>query len=329
LSRFARLERVAKRSPMLRKAYHFWVNLNYRTRHRRSTLEGGSPAKDRVNPANVIWIFCTARSGSTWLKRMLHELVPSEVWNEPKVSRLFGDFYAGVDQALYRSPSFVMGDPTRQVWTRAVRHFVLETAWASHPSITPEQYLIVKEPGGAIGAPLLMEALPESRMVLLVRDPRDFVASLLDASREGGWIYEQRDESKRRKVPLDEKGVRSRVRTLSNQYVRQISNGKKAFDAHRGPKALIRYEDLRADTFGTMWRLCSALEIPTDEQSLARAVKKYAWENIPQEEKGPGKIYRKATPGGWREDLTPEQAKIVEVLAAPLIEEFYGQPSSA
>src|SRR3712207_6981111 len=40
---------------------------------------------------------------------------------------------------------------------------------------------------------------------------------------------------------------------------------------------------------------------------LARAVEKFAWENIPEEEKGPDKIRRKATPGGWREDLTPQQ----------------------
>ena len=43
-----------------------------------------------------------------------------------------------------------------------MRNFVLEAAGASSPYITPRHYLIVKEPDGAIGAPLLMEALPES-----------------------------------------------------------------------------------------------------------------------------------------------------------------------
>ena len=52
-------------------------------------------------------------------------------------------------------------------------------------------------------------------------------------------------------------------------------------------------------------------------------VKKHSWENIPEEEKGEGKFYRKATPGSWCEDLTPEQAEIVASIAAPLIEEFY------
>ena len=41
-------------------------------------------------------------------------------------------------------------------------------------------------------------------------------------------------------------------------------------------------------------------------------VEKHSWENIPEEEKGEGKFYRKATPGGWREDLTPGQVEMVE-----------------
>ena len=47
-----------------------------------------------------------------------------------------------------------------------------------------------------MGAPLLMEALPESRMILLVRDPRDVAASTLDAAKEGGWLHSWVDENK-------------------------------------------------------------------------------------------------------------------------------------
>ena len=86
---------------------------------------------------------------------------------------------------------------------------------------------------------------------------------------------------------------------------------------------LVRYEDLRADTLGTMQRIYSTLELPVEEGDLAKAVDKYAWENIADKRKGQGKFYRKATPGGWRKDLTSEQARIVEEIARPLLQEFY------
>jgi hypothetical protein len=44
---------------------------------------------------------------------------------------------------------------------------------------------MITEPKGSVGAPLLTEALSESRMILLVRDLRDVISSLLDATREG------------------------------------------------------------------------------------------------------------------------------------------------
>jgi sulfotransferase family protein len=119
-----------------------------------------------------------------------------------------------------------------------------------------------------------------------------------------------------------EKDVQRYLRALSRQYVRQMGNGKRAFDDHEGPKILVRYDDLRTDTLDTMRDLCAALELSVEEKRLREVVDEYSWENIPQRERGEGKFYRKATSGGWREDLTPEQAKIVEDITAPLIQEF-------
>lgn len=80
---------------------------------------------------------------------------------------------------------------------------------------------------------------------------------------------------------------------------------------------------MSADTLGTMRRVYSALEIPVNGDELRRAVEKHDWEAIPEEEKGQGKFHRKASPGGWREDLTPEQARTVEEITALLLTEFY------
>jgi hypothetical protein len=298
----------------------------HRTRLRRdglrTNLADRSARTGGANPANIVWIFCTSRSGSTWLRSMLEDIAPGETWEEPKVAKLFGRFYESALEEQLNSTNFVMGNPTRESWIPSIRNFVLDAAWACNPSLRADQYLIVKEPDGAAGAPLMMEALPESRMVLLVRDPRDVASSALDATKEGAWMNETTSRATEGKA-LSERKPDIFVKRRSKAYLRQITNAKRAYDAHEGPKALVRYEDLKADTLGTMRRLCTELAIPIGEEHLARVIEKHSWENVPAGEKGEGRFYRRATPGGWREDLTPEQARTVESITAPLLEEFY------
>src|SRR3569833_2294277 len=119
------------------------------------------------------------------------------------------------------------------------------------------------------------------------------------------------------------------MRKRAKTYQQVMGNAKQAYDAHEGHKVLVRYEDLRADTLGTMKRIYSTLEIPVDEAVLAGVVEKHTFENIPEEEKGEGKIRRKASPGGWREDLTPEQIQIVEREAAQILDQFYAEADTS
>jgi hypothetical protein len=285
--------------------------------HLRSRLAGSTAGAAGVDPGRMVWIFGSGRSGSTWLRSMMGEVGGARVWEEPMVGRLFGEFYARTPKENKRSAHFIMGDPIRRGWVRSIRNFVLDGASYSVPRLGADEYLIVKEPNGSVGAALIMEALPESRMILLIRDPRDVVASVLDAAGEGGWLYESRNGGRAGKKPNAFVGVRARA------YRRGVENARRAYDAHCGPKTLVLYEDLLADTVGSLRRVYSELRIPVEEAELARVAERHSWKNVPAEEKGRGKFYRKGTPGGWREDLTPRQAEVVERITASLLERFY------
>jgi hypothetical protein len=277
-----------------------------------------------IKPESVVWIFGYGRTGSTWLSSMMKEIASHTVWFEPCVGELFGDYYyLRARDGQRRGKHFILGIQ-RETWIKPMRSFVLAVADARFPEVIGGGYLIIKEPHGSVGAPLLMEAFPESCMILLVRDPRDMVASALDAYKKGNWAFEHTHKDGQEEAALATEQPDAFVKMKAGKYRQHVGNAKRAYEAHKGRKILIRYEDLRFDTLETMKSMYSALEIPVKDDELALAVEKHAWESIPENEKGPGKFYRKAKPGGWKEELTKDQIRTIEEVTNPIIKEFYG-----
>jgi len=279
-----------------------------------------------VRPENIVWVFGSGRTGSSWLTFMMGTLSDHTRWNEPMIGYLFGHLYYERGWTRQDAKHFILGDDYGEFWLSSLRSLVLDGATARFPERAEKGYVVIKEPHGSMGAPLLMKALPESRMIFLLRDPRDVVASALDAHRKGSR------PSKRRRIKRPELFKEDQeadeqpdefIKRQARTYLHDIKLTEQAYEAHKGRKVLVRYEDLRADALGTMKLIYSALEIPVDEEELARVIEKRSWENIPEDEKGPGKIRRKASPKGWKEDLTPRQVEIIEIEAAQIINEFY------
>ncbi len=314
------LRRAAGRSRTLERGYR-WLVARYReispeVARLWARLEGRGARDTGIRAENIIWIFGSGRSGSTWLRSMMEDLDQHQLWEEPMVGRLFGSFHHRAPEVDLSRHDFILANATRKGWTRAIRNFVLDCANYTHPRLGTDAYLIIKEPNGSIGAPLLMEALPESRMIFLIRDPRDVIASRMDAFAKGSWTGRERDYS-------TAESLNKYTKRLARDYKRAISKVQQAYKAHPGQKTIVRYEDLRHDTLNTLKTMYDALEVEADRAQLEGAVMKHSWARVPDSEKGKDKFFRKAQPGSWRDDLSSEQIKLIEDITGPILSNYY------
>lgn len=260
-----------------------------------------------IDPANIVWIFGTGRSGSSWLWRMLVSQGDRVGWNEPYAGVMFPPLKAATN--LKKREETIFGDSHRQAWNDSLKAMFLRCAASRFPDMGTGEYLIVKEPNGSAGAPWLTEAIPESRIVVLARDPRDVVASAIDSVRPGAW----RTFSNESQMSAEQL-TRKRAET----YRDQMGASLEAYEKHEGLRSLVTYEELIGDTLHHVERLHRELELPITED-VEKAVKAHDWSNVPDNRKGEGRAMRKATPGSWREDLTEEQLYTIEEINSTLM----------
>jgi hypothetical protein len=161
-----------------------------------------------IEPQNVIWILGTARTVSTWLAFMMEELEGHTVWRKPYVGELFGRLYHNwAGEKHFETKHFILARPKKS-WITSLRAFVMNEAIVRFIDVRNKGYLVIREPNGSIGAPLLMEALPESRMILFETPGTSWPPEWMPAKRVAGttsagtwkarWRMSTRARSRRR-----------------------------------------------------------------------------------------------------------------------------------
>jgi hypothetical protein len=155
-------------------------------------------------------------------------------------------------------------------------------------------------------------------MLVLWRDGRDVLDSLLDAVAPGGWLAGGDDTAD---VAAGGERRRAFLRRSAQQWAHRTAMVRLALAAHDPARTLeVRYEALRADTDGELARIGAWLGIERGRAELDEVVATHAFDRYPDAVKGPGRPLRRAAPGGWRESLDPAEQEMVGALMRPGLE---------
>jgi hypothetical protein len=228
--------------------------------------------------------------------------------------------------------SYAFSSAYEDVWRPEVRRMtlvrlyaVIERAGEAGLNV-PEQMplVMIKEVNGSHGADVVMSLFPRSKLIFLVRDGRDVLDSLLDANQAGGWLTKK--GGGKGAYETDEER-REFVRDNCLNWAARMNVCTRAYENHDpGLRRQIRYEDLLADTNRELADLASWLDLPGGPKRIQNIAKAHSFEAVPEKRKGPGKVRRSATPGAWREGLTPEDQQVAqEIMGGRLAELGYEQ----
>ena len=295
-----------------------------RVREAESRLRYGHGAT-RALERDLTWIMGSPRSGSTWLLKMLahHERViaiDEPCWGPHLAPVGSVDPLSTVTASHAARSDYCFSAEYEEVWRPLVRTLILNRIRAqvertSRARRIDRPVIVLKEPNGSHAADLIMSLVPDSRLVFLLRDGRDVIDSILDATSGDTWLgaFGGSDEHARLEA----------IRFRANSWVFNTDAVQRAFAEHAPDRRFaIRYEELLADPLTRLGELLRWAGLATSEDRLRQIVESESFSSIPAEERGSGKVSRAATPGLWRENLTAAEQQLVIELLGEKLEEF-------
>lgn len=258
---------------------------------------------------NLVWIFADRRSGTTWLGMELlsHN---TKFIDEPLLGLHLGrfenlkkGFVQTIEEQKDRKDYFFC-EKYEDTWKYFLRKLILNRIHAQFNDL--DHKIIIKEPTGSAAADVIASCLPESKVIVILRDGRDIIDSKLDAFSKKGWGAERGfvGPAKSKQIWLE---------TRAKEWVAIMRILNRTYENHSEKnRRLIKYENLLNNTFNILKELYEFIQIEIGEKELKKIIDKFSFEKIPEDQKGSGKFRRFAKPGLWKQNLSDEEKELLE-----------------
>jgi sulfotransferase family protein len=277
----------------------------------------------------TIWLASYPKSGNTWLRMLIANLSakedqPVDINALPKL-RGMASARGPFDRLLLIDSGLLTHDEIDCLRPRVYEELArgeYDDEYDIPEAAVPVRFVKVHDAYSLtpMGEPLLGGARGADGAIVIVRDPRDVAPSLANHNNtsideaiafmndtDAGWCAKTKGQHRqlRQKLP----GWSGHIETWLDQT-----------DI---PVQIIRYEDLQADTAGTLRRALVFAGRAATEEEIRRAVTFADFTQLRQQERDRGfnqtppglgiEFFRRGETGGWHDELTPQQIAKIEL----------------
>jgi len=276
-----------------------------------SRLRELNSREEKILEKNLVWMFASPRSGTQWLGTQLlshNTLVsigPSIGLNIGSISQYFENDIVRDIELRSDEPDSFFSPVYKKSWMHFLRKFILNRIYSQFQNLSTK--IIITDPEGSIGADIISECLSNSKIIILLRDGRDVIDSVVDSYKKNSWAL--------KKYPLQSLTKDNRKSIIIKRakfYVKVSEVLIQAYEKHsKKLRFKVKYEDLRKNTHKELKKLYNFIGIKITKNDLEQIIEKYSFENIPEKKKGSGKVTRSASPGKWTENFNNKEKKII------------------
>jgi len=261
---------------------------------------------------NIVFVVGCPRSGTTWVQKLLAAHAQIKTGQESDLFALYVGpqlraWRNNLDQSENSRGGLGLACYHREMEFMDILRTYLDALLAPMVAgLNDGELFVEKSPAHALFLNEIMELLPESRIIHVLRDPRDVVASLMAASKSWGKSW----------AP----GNAAHATMTWLSHVRSARTA--AQTAPCGHFLETTYELLYSSPHEELKKMMDFLGLSWSEANLAQAIEANSAENIlrtggtPIQVRGefggsggrvasePSGFLRKARPGAWRNDLS-------------------------
>jgi hypothetical protein len=264
-----------------------------------------------LNDKKIVFVFGCARSGTTWLQRLLsqwpHAATAEETHLFSAYLRSFAESWRRHDGGWIGLHHLLSEDEFIE-WMRGFAELCLGRIAESKPAA---RIVVEKTPKHGEHAADILRLFPDAFFIHIIRDPRAVVPSLRAASRSwgSGWAPGRLADGSR-KWRRDVQNAR-RPASLTERYTE------------------VRYERLHADGAGEIARLFAWLGEPVSRDEAESYVAASAFDKVRTavaEDDVDNRFFRRGEIDSWRRELSGSDIAIIERLTRKQMAELGYEP---